>query len=287
MSQAAPQMITGLGDIAPHYRAALCDVWGVIHNGQSLFPGVIDALRQFRANAGPVLLLSNAPRPATTLGVRLTEIGLPQDCYDGILTSGEVTRLLLIERREKGQRCHHVGPEKDADLTAGLDLEFSDLDHADFVLLSGLYDDQTETPDDYTAHLAQWRERGLEVICANPDRIVPFGDRFIYCAGSLAERYEQLGGVVHWIGKPYPLVYRQAIAALDALGASTDRVLAIGDGPKTDIAGANQAGLDVLFVRGGLGRTDHGYDLSQAEGVAAFLAADHAMAQASIDQLQW
>lgn len=282
-----PLMISGLSEIAADYSAALCDIWGVIHDGQTVFPHVSDALQQFRKYSGPVILLSNAPRPAATVARRLTELGLSQECYDGIVTSGEVTRHLLTARGQQGQKCHHVGPEKDADLVAELAIELSDLEAADFILLSGLYDDLTETPDDYGSLLDQWHQRGLEIICANPDRIVPFGDRFIYCAGAVAERYEQKGGGVEWVGKPYPLVYQHALEVLAGLGAPTQNVLAIGDGPKTDIAGANRAGLDALFVGAGLGRNAPDYDLTQADGVAAFLALDQARAHASIDQLQW
>ena len=287
MSSSAPLMLNGLGEIADQYSAAVCDVWGVIHNGQTLFPGVLGALEQFRKHAGPVILLSNAPRPASTLAARLTEIGLPPDAYDGIMTSGEATRMLLRERGAAGQRCYHVGPDKDADLIANLPLEFGTMGDADFILLSGLYDDLTETPEHYADHLAQWRARDLDLICANPDRLVPFGDRLIYCAGAIAERYEQMGGQVLWVGKPYPLVYEQAIAQIAQLGARTDRVLAIGDGPKTDIAGANQFGLDALFVRAGLARDEQEFDLSTAQGVQAFLDREQAHAHASIGQLQW
>ena len=247
-----PTMISGLAEIADNYDALLCDVWGVMHNGKRAFAGVDAALQQFRANkGGKVLMLSNAPRPALNVQQRMDDVGNQRDSYDAILTSGDAARIMLAQYGREGKKCFHLGPEKDADLVVGLEIEFTPSEVADIVLLSGLYDDTSETPDDYADLLAQLKARDLPVICCNPDRMVQFGEQVIFCAGAVAELYENIGGKVIWVGKPHHLIYQQARKMLDAMGAG-GRVLAIGDGAKTDMVGAQQAGLDALFIAGGL-----------------------------------
>ncbi len=287
MSQTPVEMIGGLAEVADKYDALICDIWGVLHNGAKLYPGVEDALRRFLALPNKhVLLLSNAPRPGTTVQARLREIGLADDCYSGILTSGDAARALVAEKHAGGLRGYHVGPAKDADLVAGFETALTDFDRADYILLSGLYDDMTETPADYSETIKTWRARGLDLICANPDRLVPFGDRFIYCAGAVAEAYEKEGGNVIWLGKPHAHVYTVARERLHTMGAGS-RILAIGDGPKTDILGANRAEMDVLFIAGGLGQAQDSFDLNSAQGVSDFLATEGAHAQAALEHLVW
>lgn len=287
MPQTPVKMIGGLADLAGSYDALICDIWGVLHNGTTLYPGVENALRRFLALPDRhVLLLSNAPRPGSTVQARLHEIGLPDDCYSGILTSGDAARALVAERNQAGRKGYHVGPAKDADLVAGFEEALTDFASADYILLSGLYDDMTETPDDYKDMIQAWRARALDVICANPDRLVPFGDRYIYCAGAIAEAYEKEGGTVTWLGKPHAHVYSVARERLSTMGAGS-RILAIGDGPKTDILGANRAGIDVAFIAGGLGQAQDRFDLSSAEGVTDFLATENAKAQAAMKHLVW
>jgi len=248
-----PQKIAGLSELKNQYDALLCDVWGVIHNGVELFPGVAEALTAWRQAVGPVLLLTNAPRPADTVQQRLDEMGFPRDSYDGILSSGDAARQMLAERAEQGQVCHFVGAAKDVDLLNAIDIDYGTADEADFVLLTGMADDSFETPDDYQAAITQWGVRDLPVICANPDRMVQIGDKVIYCAGALAEIYEQQGGDVIWLGKPHLPIYDTAQGRLQNFtGQENPRVLAVGDGYKTDIPGANAASLDVIFVTGGL-----------------------------------
>lgn len=287
MSRTATKMIGGLRELAGDYDALICDIWGVIHNGVTLYPGIEDALSQFLAEQGKaILLLSNAPRPSSTVQSRLREIGLPDSCYSGILTSGDATRSLVAEKHSAGLKGFHVGPAKDADLVRGFETALTDFASADYILLSGLYDDSTETPADYSDAIQSWRARDLELICANPDRLVPVGDDFIYCAGAVAEAYEHAGGTVTWLGKPYQHVYKVAREKLSAMGAG-GRILAIGDGPKTDIIGANGAGIDVVFVSGGLGQAQDRFDLSSSNGVCDFLATENAYALASMKHLVW
>ncbi len=247
-----PELLNGLSGIAASYNALICDVWGVLHDGQTPFDGADTALCRFRAQGGKVLLLSNAPRPSHVVAARLAEIGIRADACDSILTSGDAARAMVEERGKQGQIGYHVGPPKDRDLVAGLDALLGSLAQADYILFSGMYHDATETPDDYADAMDTWLARSLPLVCANPDRQVQFGDKVIYCAGAVAEVYEARGGEVIWLGKPYLPIYQRACAMLETLCGGPVSALAIGDGPKTDIPGAQTAGLDALFITGGL-----------------------------------
>jgi len=282
-----PQALKGLSALPAKYSALLCDIWGVLHNGKDAFPDIANTLRRFRAERGPILLLSNAPRPGTTVQKRLNELGIGPDCYDDILTSGDAARLLIRERGLEGQICYHVGPEKDLDLIAGLDAPFGGLDEADYILLSGLYDDSTETPDDYIDLIATWHERNISLICANPDRVVQIGDQFIYCAGAVAEIFEQKGGHVIWLGKPNAIVYELALKKLNALGVDANQLLAVGDGPKTDVKGANLANIDVLFMSGGIASADSNFNHQSMTAIRDLLAKDQTHAHFAMKHLVW
>ena len=282
-----PQMLDGFRDIAEHYDAVICDIWGVLHNGREPFAGVDAALKNFREGGGKVLLLSNAPRPGQTALHRLDEIGNARTSYDDILTSGDATRSLLTELGAQGKKCHHVGPDKDADLVAGLDIELVDKEDADVVLFSGMYKETTETPDDYADFLDDILARKLPLICPNPDRQVQMGDKIIFCAGAVAEVYEAKGGEVIWMGKPYPTVYARAKAMLaEMTGLDAPRMLAIGDGPKTDIPGAQSAGVDALFISGGLAGAS-GAKVDTAEDIVKLLREEDTQARYAIRHLTW
>lgn len=246
-----PQFIDGVQTIAEQYDALLCDAWGVIHNGVELFPGAAEAMIRFREGGRAIVILTNAPRPSSIIPAQLDRLGLPREAYDAIVTSGDATRD-EIERRLPAP-AYRIGPEKDDPLFEGLDIEFAPLEKATFIICTGLQDDQREAPEDYQDVLARAAQRGLPMICANPDIVVNWGGRMIWCAGALAEIYAGLGGEVVYGGKPHAPIYRLArVAIADALGAAPDksRILAIGDGVKTDIAGANKEGVDAIFVAG-------------------------------------
>lgn len=253
---ALPEKIAGLREVSSGYDALLCDVWGVVHNGYALFPGVAEALQAWRKHCGPVLLLTNAPRPAKAVQRRLDRLDCPRDSYDGILSSGDAAREMLAQRGAAGQACHFAGAGKDVDMVNGIDIEFTPAEEADFILLTGMNNDMEETPEDYAEEIERWHSLKLPLICANPDRIVQIGEKVIYCAGALAEIYEKGGGEVIWLGKPHLPIYHTGLARLrEMTGMEAPRTLAVGDGFKTDIPGANAAGLDVLFITGGLGET--------------------------------
>ena len=282
-----PQMLSGLAEIAEKYDALIVDIWGVLHNGQTPFDGVDAALKTFRDDGGKVLLLSNAPRPGPSALARLHKIGNSPDSYDDILTSGDAVRALMTDMGRDGKKICHIGPDKDADLIQNIAVEFVDEATADAILFSGMYDDTVETPDDYADMLTRFLDRDLPLLCPNPDRTVQFGDKVIYCAGAVAEKYENMGGEVVWVGKPYPMVYERAHAMLsDMTGLDAPRLLAIGDGPKTDIPGAEASGIDALFIGGGLVGAS-GAKVDTPEAVAAILSEENTQARYAIRHLVW
>ena len=248
------RFLSGLAEIAPRYDVILCDVWGVIHNGRESFPLAVAALEAFGQRIGkPVVLISNAPRPSFDVRPQLRALKVPDTAFSGFVTSGDATRAELA-RRAPGP-AWAIGPERDGPLYEGLDLTFAGPDRAAFISATGLIDDETETPETYRADLQIAAARGLTLVCANPDRVVHRGEKLIYCAGALADLYEGLGGQVVMAGKPYAPIYDLAlIEAERLLGAPVrpERVLAIGDGGPTDVAGANLQGLDCLFIAGGI-----------------------------------
>jgi len=271
----APKPIAGLSDLAPAYDVLLCDVWGVIHNGRESFAEPCAALARFRAERGPVILISNSPRPAGPVIDQLDGLGVPREAWSQIVTSGDATRLLLAERAPGP--AWKIGPDRDDALYEGLALQFADLEAARFISVTGPYDDEHDEPADYRDRFCAAVERDLEMICANPDIVVQRGERLIYCGGALAQLYESLGGRVTMAGKPYPAIYELSLArAAEARNATGGgpvdprRVLCIGDGLPTDVRGANARGLDVLFVASGI----HGAETIGPEGLNAPAVAD-------------
>ena len=280
------RIITSLADIADHYDAVLCDVWGVIHNGRIADQVACQALTNFRATGKPVILISNAPRPSSIIPGQLEYLKVPRVAWDAIVTSGDATRA-EIERR--GPRSYKIGPSKDEGLYDGLPVDFRPIESADYVICTGLRDDLSEPPESYRDELADLVARKLPFICANPDRVVQFGGQLIPCAGALADIYEELGGEVIMAGKPFSPIYELTIAAAEAAaGKKLDRtrLLCIGDGVQTDVAGAVNQKLDCLFVAAGI----HADELSGSDGleslkVDAFLSANKTHARWAIDGL--
>jgi HAD superfamily hydrolase (TIGR01459 family) len=262
-------LVEGLGSLASRYELILCDVWGVLHNGLVAFAPASEALTRFRAAGGRVVLVSNAPRPGSDVAAQLDRIAVPRTAWDAIVTSGDLTRAAVIER--KGQTVHHLGPERDHAIFAGLDVEFGDVDSADYVVCSGFHDDDHETVEDYRDVLRRMRERDLWMICANPDLVVERGDRLVPCAGALALAYEEIGGSVFYAGKPHRPIYEAALAVAANLrggqAVASSRVLAIGDAMRTDIAGAAAFGIHSLFVARGIHAAELGLEDGPLEAV--------------------
>jgi HAD superfamily hydrolase (TIGR01459 family) len=224
-----------------------------VHNGVTAFPDACDALARFRAAGGTVLLITNAPRPAGVVVRLLDKLAVPHAVYDGIISSGDVTQDVMLKRRD--QRVFTIGPQRDLPTFTELGIKFAPAESADYVVCTGLFDDEHETPEDYRPLLTRLRERGLFMVCANPDLVVERGERLVYCAGAVADLYASLGGEVLYAGKPHRPIYETALAkAAAARGEKPrlDRVLAIGDSVRTDLAGATAFGIDCLFVTAGI-----------------------------------
>ena len=247
------RIVEKLSDLVDGVEVILSDIWGVVHNGLEAFPEACAALHTFRQRGGTVILITNAPRPADSVQRQLRKLGVADEIYDAIVSSGDLTRLFVADH--PGQKVFWLGPERDNSIYRGLDPVMAPLEQADYIVCTGPFDDETESAEDYRAMMLQARERKLPLICANPDIVVERGDRLVYCAGAIAELYRELGGEVIFYGKPHRPIYERAMAlAAEHRGhaAPLDRVLAIGDSVRTDLTGALGFGIDCLFVTRGI-----------------------------------
>ena len=279
------RFIDGLSEIASDYDALACDAWGVIHNGRALLPGAAEAMTRFRRERGPLVILTNAPKPSSIIPAQLARLGLPEGAWDSVVTSGDATRAEIQKRLPAP--AYRIGPSFDDSLFEGLAIDFAPMAEAGFIICTGLNDGFEEEPEQYRALLTEAAARELVMVCANPDIKVNWGGKMMWCAGALAAIYEEAGGEVVYGGKPYPPIYRLVRDAIgEARGASADdaRILAVGDGLDTDIRGANMAGLDALLVvgRGGL----HEHDPGGAR-IAAALEQKDLRVLAATEGLKW
>ncbi|MFV3074639.1 TIGR01459 family HAD-type hydrolase [Niveispirillum fermenti] len=271
MSHPVP-LLPGLAGIADRYDGFILDLWGVVHDGIRPYDGVVECLRALRAAGKRVCLLSNAPRRIQAAAAKLTAMGVTPDLYDALYTSGEASFEALRDRNDAwhaalGPRLFHIGPPRDNDVydSLGDRARVDSPEEADFVLNTGI-DDYDETLVDYAPLLQRCRNLGLPMLCANPDLVVVIDDRLVLCAGELARHYGELGGDVRYHGKPHAPVYRRCFDLLG--GLPPGRILAVGDSLRTDIAGANAAGIDSLLITGGIHREELGTVLGQLPGPA-------------------
>lgn len=300
IARAAPSapipILGGLSGVAEGYDLILCDVWGVLHDGTRAHVGAGEALIRFRTLSGAgrrrrVILVSNAPRPWAGVRTILDGYGVPREAYDAILTSGDLTRRLIAEH--PGERIHHLGPERDATIFDGLDICLVAAGEADRVVCTGLFDDTTETAEDYRVTLAGFRARNVPMICANPDLVVEREKKLIPCAGLIAQAYAEIGGAVTYAGKPYRPVYEAALAMAAELdgGSAPDvaRVLAVGDALRTDIAGAAAYGIPNLLVARGIHAEELGVlaEHDTLGEVSEWLARQEVHPDAVIERLVW
>jgi HAD superfamily hydrolase (TIGR01459 family) len=247
------RFIEQLRGLVDGVEVVLSDIWGVVHNGLESFPEACEALHTYRQRGGTVILITNAPRPADSVQRQLRKLGIADDTYDAIVSSGDLTRNFVAGH--PGKKMFWIGPDRDSSIHRGLDAVTAPLEQADYIVCTGLFDDETESAEDYRAMMLQAREHKLPLICANPDIVVERGDRLIYCAGAIAELYRELGGEVIFYGKPHRPIYERAMAlAAERRGQPTslDRVLAIGDSVRTDLTGALGFGIDCLFLTRGI-----------------------------------
>jgi len=242
-----------LSDLVDGVEVILSDIWGVVHNGLESFPEACEALHTYRQRGGTVILITNAPRPADSVQRQLRKLGVADQTYDAIVSSGDLTRNFVADH--PGKKMFWIGPDRDSSIHRGLDAVMAPLEQADYIVCTGLFDDEIESAEDYRAMLLQAHEHKLPLICANPDIVVERGDRLIYCAGAIAELYRELGGEAIFYGKPHRPIYERAMAlAAERRGQPTslDRVLAIGDSVRTDLTGALGFGIDCLFLTRGI-----------------------------------
>jgi HAD superfamily hydrolase (TIGR01459 family) len=264
------RLIGSLAEISTGYSALLCDLWGCLHNGHEPFPAAVAALRAFRETGGRVALVTNAPRPAASVIRHLDRMGLPHDCYDVVVSSGDAAQEAMVAGLV-GRRVYHIGAPKDepffTEMTEAPErlatITRVPLDEAEGVVCTGLADDRTETPEDYRDVLLLAKTRGLRLLCANPDIVVDYGDKRLWCAGALARDYEAMGGRALYFGKPHAPIYllaRRKLGEILGRELKDDAILAIGDGVDTDIRGGIAEGIDTLFVTGGISASDFGPD---------------------------
>src|SRR6201986_1595334 len=247
------RFVDGLRDFVADKNVVLSDIWGVVHNGLEAFPEACEALHTFRKQGGTVILITNAPRPADSVQRQLRKLGVADETYDAIVSSGDLTRHFVADH--PGRKVFWLGPERDTSIHRGLDPVLAPLEEADYIVCTGLMDDETETAEDYRGMMTQARQRNLPLICANPDIVGERGDRLIYCAGASAELYRELGGEVIFYGKPHRPIYERAIQLATVHGGheiALNRVLAIGDSVRTDLDGAHGFGIGCLFVTRGI-----------------------------------
>lgn len=270
------EIIRSLADLTGRYDAVFCDLWGCLHNGKTAFPAAVAALQGFRAAGGKVVLLTNSPRPKSSVIKQLDGMDVPRDAWDLIATSGDAAQMGMLSGAV-GRKVHHIGAQKDETFFT----DFADdlasyaatqppitrvpLKEAEGIVCTGLYDDLTETPDDYRAALLMGKTLGLPMLCANPDIVVDMGDKRLYCAGALAQMYEQMGGTALYFGKPHPPIYDLARRRLAETGVTDPQILCIGDGIRTDVQGGISEGLDTLFITGGLEAERFGPDVEAPE----------------------
>ena len=244
--------IKNFQDIADNYDALICDVWGVIHNGRELFESVNDCLVNFRSKQKPVVLLSNAPRPSKYIERMLNQLGLDRKSFNEIVTSGDMTMSVLNESHY-GSKCYHIGPDRDLNIFDGVNVSRVSFDEADFLFVTGLFDDEIEDENSYSSILDEAKKRNLKLICANPDIVVQRGEKLIPCAGAIAKKYEEIGGKAINIGKPFSPIFDKAVNLIKGINENQNpRIIVIGDGLETDIKGANILKMDSLLVLGGL-----------------------------------
>ena len=280
-------ILPGFSAVATRYDIALIDLWGVVHNGKTPYPGVLDCLEQMRVAGITRIFLSNAPRRASAVAQQIGGFGIPRNAYDHIVSSGGVTFDALRDGLPAllgRSRYFYCGPEKDMHFLEGLEFTpVRGIEEATFLLVAGLRRDETERAEDYDDTLRFALSRDLPLVCVNPDISVMRGTRILPCAGAIAARYSVLGGRVIQFGKPFAPAYE---ACMDGRSVPRSRVVAIGDSPRTDIAGANAFGIDSIFVTGGLHQKDVGNPID-VNRLAKFIDDSGTCPTAVLPELRW
>ncbi|TCM82603.1 TIGR01459 family HAD-type hydrolase [Rhodovulum steppense] len=252
------QIIDRLDEVSARYRALFVDLWGCVHNGREPFPEAVAALQHYKAGGGVVVLLTNAPRHRKAVEGQLDRIGVPTDCWDTIATSGDAARMAMF-RGAVGQRVFFMGTDEDESffdpiriVQNPVAIERVPLDQAEGIVCTGPFDAHAD-PADLRPQLLYAKNKGLKLLCANPDIVVDRGETREWCGGAVAQLYTEMGGESLYFGKPHPPIYDLARQRLAQIAEVPDyQILCIGDGIATDIRGALGEDLDSLFITGGL-----------------------------------
>ncbi len=259
-----PKELINLSEISKFYDVFFIDLWGVVHNGIKLFNDIIDVLQNLKKEKKKIFFLTNAPRRAAVISEQLKNFGLSEKLYDFVVSSGEITWQTLNNKKNQGTKnCFLIGPKRDFHLIEGLDLKVTDDPNlTDIIINTGPWGDN-DVLENYTSILENLVKRNPIMICSNPDRTVVRGDRFMICAGTLADYYEKIGGSVEYYGKPFKQIYEFCFKILD-----TKKVLVIGDSLENDIAGANNQNLDSILITSGIHRevnNESGIDIKKLD----------------------
>ncbi len=288
------RIVGTLAEISHQYDAVLCDLWGCLHNGVTAFPEAVAALQSYRASGGKVVLLTNAPRPRHDVETQIAGLGVPTDAWDVIATSGDSARLAMFEG-VVGQDVYFIGETRDLSFFEPMkmiencpEIRRVPIAEATGIVCTGPADARAD-PAVHRGELLYGKQKGLKLLCANPDIVVDRGDTREWCAGAIAQLYTEMGGESLYFGKPHPPVYDLARRRLAALGTSipNDRILAIGDGIATDIKGALGEDIDSLFVTGGLAAKEtKTLDDPDPEALEAYLQREMTAATFAIGKLR-
>ena len=247
-----PIKINNFSEIDEKYDSIICDIWGVIHNGHELFSSSVECLLRYKKLGYPIILVTNAPRPSSEIKVILEKMGLNEKCYDKIITSGDLTQKIL-NKGDLGSSCYHIGPDRDLKVFEGVNVKRVDFENADFIFVTGLYDDENENEESYLPLLELAKKRNLKLLCANPDIWVQRGNELVPCAGAISKKYKSIGGHTINIGKPFSPIFDEASKQIEFISENNkNSTIVIGDGIDTDIKGANNYKLDSLLTLGGL-----------------------------------
>ncbi|KFI32144.1 TIGR01459 family HAD-type hydrolase [Haematobacter massiliensis] len=257
------RIIEHIAEVSDEYDVLFCDLWGCVHDGVRAFPAAVEALKTWRAEGRRVMILTNSPRPRPSVRRQLERLGVPPECYDDITTSGDAAQTAMVEGAV-GRKVWHIGAKEHSSFFTEMakdtaaeaaslpPIELVPAEAAEGIVCTGPFFEMTETPADYVERFKPLVDRGVKLLCANPDIVVDQGDQRIYCAGALAELYETMGGTSLYFGKPHAPIYDLARRRLQQIGIDAGRIAGIGDGPATDVIGALENGIDAIFVSGGL-----------------------------------
>ncbi|MGR3635901.1 MAG: TIGR01459 family HAD-type hydrolase [Shimia sp.] len=289
------QIISALSEISDRYEALFVDLWGCVHNGITAYPDAVAALQKYRAKGGIVVLVTNSPRPRASVAQQMLDFGVPTDAYDTIATSGDSARSAMYQGAV-GEKVYFMGEaERDADFFKPLNIlenpasiQRVPLTEAEGIVCCGPFDPMAD-PDVNRADFLYAKTKGMKLLCANPDIVVDRGEVREWCAGALARLYTEMGGESLYFGKPHPPIYDLARRRLTALGKSVpaNAILAIGDGPQTDISGAMGEDIDSLFITGGLAATETKTTHQPApDALTTYIKTENISPQFSIGQLR-